>query len=94
MPRLIPALSLLLALPVMAQEAEPKPKLSVVPFALLSADINPRASTKAVGMLSQEFKSAEKFELVDAKKKEADAAADALSEARKAIEEAKKEEAA
>lgn len=89
MPRLIPALSLLLALPVMAQEAEPKPKLSVVPFALLSADINPRASTKAVGMLSQEFKSAEKFELVDAKKKEADAAADALSEARKAIEEAK-----
>ena len=31
MPRLIPALSLLLALPVMAQEAESKPKLSVVP---------------------------------------------------------------
>jgi hypothetical protein len=88
MPRLVPALSLLLALPVVAQESEAKPKLSVVPFALLSADINPRASIKAVGMLSQEFKSAEKFELVDLKKKEADAA-DALSEARKLVEEAK-----
>jgi tetratricopeptide (TPR) repeat protein len=40
-------------------------------------------------MLSQEFKSAEKFELVDAAKKEADAAAEALAEARKAVEEAK-----
>ncbi|MBE2253910.1 MAG: PEGA domain-containing protein [Myxococcus sp.] len=87
--RLLPALSLLLALPALAQDAETKPRLSVVPFALLSADINPRASTKAVGMLSQEFKSAEKFELVDAKKKDADAPDNALDEARKAIEEAK-----
>lgn len=88
MRRLLSVLALVVASAVFAQEGE-KPKLSVVPFALLSADINPRASVKAVGMLSQEFKSAEKFELVEGKKKDADAAADALTEARKHIEEAK-----
>lgn len=87
--RLISALTSLLAVTAFAQEPAEKPKLSVVPFALLSADINPRASVKAVGMLSQEFKSAEKFELIEAKKKEADAAAEALAEARKFVEEAK-----
>lgn len=89
MRRLTSLVPLLLALPALAQEGEGKPKLSVVPFALLSADINPRASTKAVGMLSQEFKSAEKFELVEGKKKDADAASDALGEARKAVDDAK-----
>lgn len=87
MRRLTLAVSLLAALPVLAQDA--KPKLSVVPFALLSAEINPRASAKAVGMLSQEFKSAEKFELVETRKKDADAAADGLAEAKKLIDEAK-----
>lgn len=89
MRRVLPALCVALALPAFAQEPDARPKLSVVPFALLSADINPRASVKAVGMLSQEFKSAEKFELVDFKKKETDATAEALAEARKAVEEAK-----
>lgn len=89
MRRLTPALTLLLALPAFAQEGDAKQKLSVVPFALLSADVNPRASIKAVGMLSQEFKSAEKFELVEGKKKEADLANDALGEARKAVDDAK-----
>lgn len=89
MRRLTSALVAFLALPALAQEPEGRPKLSVVPFALLSADVNPRASVKAVGMLSQEFKSADKFELLDAKKKDADAAADALSDARKLVDEAK-----
>lgn len=88
MRRLIVASSLLAALSVFAQEGE-KPKLSVVPFALLSADINPRASTKAVGMLSQEFKSAEKFQLVEGAKKDSDTFAEGLAEARKAVDTAK-----
>ncbi|MCA2980110.1 MAG: PEGA domain-containing protein [Myxococcaceae bacterium] len=89
MRRLTSALLLAAALPALAQDAETKPKLTVVPFALLSADVSTRASQKAVGMLSQEFKSAEKFELVEAKKREAEAAfAEALAEARKLVTDA------
>lgn len=88
MRRVISALCVLVASAGFAQEGE-KPKLTVVPFALLSADVNPRASTKAVGMLSQEFKSAEKFTLVEAAKSETDPFADGLAEARKAVDAAK-----
>ncbi len=91
MRRVIPALALafVTTVPALAQEAgDAKPKLTVVPFALLSADVTQRASTKAVGMLSQEFKSADKFELVDARKLQADPSAEALGEARKQVEEA------
>ncbi|MDX2010555.1 MAG: PEGA domain-containing protein [Myxococcaceae bacterium] len=89
MRRLTSALLLAVALPALAQDADPKPKLTVVPFALLSADVNPRASLKAVGMLSQEFKSAEKFDLVEAKKKETEVAfTEGLTQARKHVTEA------
>ena len=86
MRRLTSALLLAAALPAFAQDADSKPKLTVVPFALLSADVSPRASLKAVGMLSQEFKSAEKFDLVEAKKKETEVAfTEGLTQARKHV---------
>lgn len=83
------ALALAASLSAVAQDA-PKSKLSVMPFAALTGDVPPRAGTKATGMLTQEFKSADTFQLVDARKNGADdPATDALEEARKLVEEAK-----
>lgn len=94
MTRLLIGLLTLVALSAFAQEtpAEPatKPKLSVMPFASLSGDVPTRAGAKAVGMLTTEFKSADSFALVEAKKEKAnDAAEDALAQARKEVEAAK-----
>lgn len=65
---LIVALSLL-SLAAHAEDAPaaegPKPKLAVVPFATLSADIPGRSAVKALGMLNQEFKSADTHVLVE-----------------------------
>lgn len=86
------AVSILFAFNALAEEGTEtqKPKLTVVPFAALTGEVPQRASTKAVGMLANEFKSADSFTLVDAKKdKGNDAAADALAAARKSVEEAK-----
>lgn len=89
MSRLTAALALAVSLSAVAQDA-PKPKLSVMPFAALTGDVPPRAGTRATGMLTQEFKSADAFQLVDAKKDRVDdAGAAALVEARKLVEEAK-----
>lgn len=87
--RLSAALVLAASLSAVAQGA-PKSKLSVMPFAALTGDVPPRAGTKATGMLTQEFKSADTFQLVEAKKdKGDDAATAALEQARKLVEEAK-----
>lgn len=83
------ALALAASLSAAAQDT-PKSKLSVMPFAALTGDVPPRAGTKATGMLTQEFKSADTFQLVDVKKDgKDDPAAAALDAARKAVEEAK-----
>lgn len=83
------AIALAASLSASAQDT-PKAKLSVMPFAALTGDVPPRAGTKATGMLTQEFKSADTFVLVDSKKNGADdPATAALDEARKAVEEAK-----
>ena len=97
MNRLLIALTALFALAASAQGAEApvappavKPKLTVMPFAALTGDVPQRAGAKAVGMLTTEFKSADSFALVDAKKTLATGGADeALENARKAVTEAK-----
>ena len=96
MKRLFFALTAVLSLTAFAQEdAAPaaektKLKLSVLPFALLSSDVPQRAGPKAQGMLLQEFKSADGFTLLDAKKNNAaDAFADMFAAARKSVDEAK-----
>lgn len=67
-----------------------KPKLSVMPFAALTGDVPARAGTKAVGMLTTEFKSADSFTLVEAKKeKAAGGGDDSLEKARKDVADAK-----
>ncbi len=84
----------LVALPAVAAEetapATPQ-KLGVLPFASLSGDVPARAGQKATGMLSTEFKNAEGLQFVDLRKAGSTdfAAADALNDARKAVDEAK-----
>jgi hypothetical protein len=79
----------LIALSSFAEELA-KPKLTVMPFASLSGDIPARAGSKALGMLTTEFKSADAFALVESKKdKGQDATAASLENARKLVEEAK-----
>lgn len=92
--RLSIALISVTAVYALADDAPPppaeKPKLVVVPFAGLDTDVPTRAGAKAAGMLSTEFKSAESFTLVEPKKeKGADPFADALDDARKAVDEAR-----
>ena len=95
MKRLSVALVTLLSVSAVAQDEAPaaektKLKLSVLPFALLSSDIPQRAAPKAQGMLLQEFKSADGFTLLDAKKTNAaDAFVDGFATAKKAVDEAK-----
>jgi len=92
MTRLFSALvTVLCALPLSAraQEAEPKPKVLLMPFATLGGDVAPRVGVKAVGILATELKSSEKLELVELKKPNADAVADALASAKKLVDEAK-----
>jgi hypothetical protein len=74
MTRLFAALIICSALAASAEDAAPpatKPKLSVMPFAALTGDVPPRAGSKAVGMLTTEFKSADSFALVESKKDKA-----------------------
>ena len=92
MTRLLSVLIISSAAVASAQEAAPaaKPKLTVMPFAALTGDVPPRAGAKAVGMLTTEFKSADSFALVDAKKdKAASSAEEALEKARKEVNDAK-----
>jgi tetratricopeptide (TPR) repeat protein len=97
MTRLLTALLTLTALSSFAEETPPtteapgiKPKLSVMPFAALTGDVPTRAGAKAVGMLTTEFKSADSFALVDAKKDKATGGAEELLEkARADVTEAK-----
>lgn len=97
MTRLMLALVTITALCALAEDAPPpaaaegpKPKLLVLPFAALSGDVPQRTGLKAQGMLTTEFKSADAFVLLEAKKdKGADAAADALTQARAHVEQAK-----
>lgn len=95
MTRLFVSLTALLALSSFAQEAAaeaagPKQKLTVMPFAALTGDVPARAGSKAVGMLTTEFKSADAFALVDARKEKASGAAEtALETARKEVGDAK-----
>lgn len=84
------ALLCLLAFGARAQEAEAKPKLLLMPFATLSGEVAPRVGVKASGMLSTELKSSDKYELVELKKTNGDAAAsDSFSAAKKLVDEAK-----
>ena len=95
--RLTFALTTILSVAVFAQgeaapppAAGPKPKLSVMPFAALTGDVPSRAGSKAVGMLTTEFKSADSFALVDAKKdKTTGPAEEAIETARKEVNDAK-----
>ncbi len=95
MTRLFASLTALLALSSFAQEAAAEPpatkqKLTVMPFAALTGDVPGRAGTKAVGMLTTEFKSADAFTLVDAKREKSSGAAEtALETARKEVSDAK-----
>lgn len=88
MTRLLVALTTTLALSALAQDA--KPKLTVMPFAALTGEVPQRAGAKAVGMLLQEFKSADAFALVEAKKEQAaNTAEESLATARKEVDAAK-----
>ncbi|MGV3621096.1 MAG: PEGA domain-containing protein [Archangium sp.] len=95
MTRLFVSLTALLALSSFAQGAPAeapatKQKLTVMPFAALTGDVPARAGAKAVGMLTTEFKSADTFALVDAKREKASGAAEtALETARKEVGDAK-----
>lgn len=93
MTRLFAALITCTALAALADDAAPpatKPKLSVMPFAALTSDVPSRAGGKAVGMLTTEFKSADAFTLVDAKKdKAASPGEESLEKARKEVADAK-----
>ena len=85
MTRLFTSLTVLAALSAVAQDT-PKQRLTVIPFASLTGDVPARAGTKALGMLTTEFKSADTFSLVDAKKATGNAAAEtALESARKDV---------
>lgn len=85
MTRLFASLTALVALSAVAQDA-PKQRLTVIPFASLTGDVPARAGTKALGMLNTEFKSADSFTLVDAKKAAGNAAAETeLENARKEV---------
>lgn len=79
----------------LAEETAPAApqKLGVLPFASLSGDVPARAGQKASGMLSTEFKNAEGLQFVDLRHSAgADAAnGDALSDARKLVDEAKEQ---
>ncbi len=91
MTRLFASLTVLLACVTLAQEPAaapetPKQRLTVIPFAALTGDVPARAGTKALGMLTTEFKSADAFALVDGKKAAgSDAAETALETARKEV---------
>lgn len=88
MTRLFTSLTVLAALSAVAQDT-PKQRLTVIPFASLTGDVPARAGTKALGMLTTEFKSADTFALVDAKKAQSNAAAEAeLDNARKEVTQA------
>lgn len=93
--RFVIALTASLSFAALAQgEAPPaaaaRPKLVVMPFAALTGSVPQRAGGKAVGMLTTEFKSADSFALVDAKKDKASSAAEeALEAARKEVNDAK-----
>ena len=79
----------LLSLTARAQEADPKQKLLLMPFATLSGEVAPRLGVKAAGMLLTELKNSEKFELVELKKSSDEAArVDALAAAKKLASEA------
>ena len=76
--------------PAAAPEAGPKPKLTVMPFAALSPEVPQRAGAKALGMLSQEFKSAESYQLIETPRANAaEAFTESLAAARKLVEDAK-----
>jgi hypothetical protein len=93
MTRLFAALIICSALAASAEDAAPpatKPKLSVMPFAALTGDVPPRAGSKAVGMLTTEFKSADSFALVESKKDKATTGAEEqLEKAKKDVADAK-----
>lgn len=72
-----------------AEASSTKPRLTVIPFAALTADVPQRAGAKAVGMLTTEFKSADSFTLVEPKKEKAGSTDEALEPARAAVNEAK-----
>lgn len=85
MTRLFTSLTVLTALTAVAQDT-PRQRLTVIPFASLTGDVPARAGTKALGMLTTEFKSADTFALVDARKAQGNAAAEAeLENARKEV---------
>lgn len=84
----------LLSLAAHAEDAPaaegPKPKLALVPFATLSADIPGRSATKALAMLTQEFRSADTHALVELKHANPqEAFADPLAKALRMYDEAK-----
>jgi hypothetical protein len=93
MTRLFAALIICSALAASAEDAAPpatKPKLSVMPFAALTGDVPPRAGSKAVGMLTTEFKSSDSFALVESKKDKATTGAEEqLEKAKKDVADAK-----
>src|SRR5919197_1010528 len=67
------------------------PRIAVVPFAALSGDVPPRAGAKAAGLLSAELKNVDGLVLVEARgATQADPSREALAEARRGVEEAKK----
>ncbi len=68
----------------------PKPKLALVPFATLSADIPSRSAVKALAMLTQEFRSADTHTLVELRHANPqEAFADPLAKALRMYDEAK-----
>jgi len=84
----VSTLALVLATAALADE--PKPKLTVVPFAALTGDVPGKAGSKAAGMLTTEFKNSDTVQVVDAKQPQApEASAESLDEPRKHVEEAK-----
>ncbi len=88
MTRLVTAITALLAFSSFAQEGAPeaKQRLTVIPFASLTGDVPVRAGSKALGMLTTEFKSADTFALIDGKKSQGSGAAEtALETARKEV---------
>lgn len=95
--RLLPLLALgAFVRPALADDAPgadaPHPRLVVLPFAALSGEVPPRAGTKAQGMLTTEFKGADTFTLLEPKHEHdrpPEASAEALTTARKAVEEAR-----
>lgn len=66
----------------------PKPKMAIIPFAAITAEVSTRIGVKAQGMLTTELKSAEAFELVEPPKDKVSPDADTLEPARKSVAEA------